>query len=138
MSIERFTRKHVVVAPPDTTVTDVAALMNAHHVGAVVITQDGQPIGIVTDRDLALRVVGAGLAADAPASRVMSRELVVARVDAGLDEAFLTMRRAGVRRLPIVADDGSLVGLVALDDLLVLMAGELTSVAGVALDNRGP
>jgi CBS domain-containing protein len=138
MSLERFTRKQVIVAAPHTPVSDVAALMLAHHVGGVVIAEERQPLGMITDRDLALRVVGAGLSGDVPVSRVMSRNLVVARVDAELDEAFLTMRRAGVRRLPIVTDDGLLIGLVALDDLLVLLAGELTSAAGVALANRGP
>jgi CBS domain-containing protein len=138
MSLERFTRKQMIVAAPDTPVSDVAALMHAHHVGGVVIAQDGQPVGIVTDRDLALRVIGARLSVDVPVARVMSRDLVVARIHAELDDAFITMRRAGVRRLPIVTDDGLLVGLVALDDLLVLLAGELTSAAGVALENRGP
>jgi CBS domain-containing protein len=138
MSLERFTRKQVVVAAPSASAADVAALMHAHHVGGVVIVRDSTPVGIVTDRDLALRVVGAGLSADVPISRVMSRDLVVARVGASLDEAFHTMQRAGVRRLPIITDGGTLVGLVALDDLLVLLAGELRSTVEVVLDNRGP
>jgi CBS domain-containing protein len=138
MSLARFTRKQVVLASCESTVADVAALMQARHVGAVVLTQGGQPMGIVTDRDLALRVVGAMLPGDTPVARVMSRELITARADDGLDEAFMTMRRAGVRRLPIVDGDGRMVGLVSLDDLLVLLAGELTTAAGVALDNRGP
>jgi len=119
-------------------VAEVAALMRTHHVGAVVIAQQAQPIGIVTDRDLALRVVGDCLRADVEVATVMSRDLITARVDAALDEAFLQMRRGGVRRLPIVTDDGSLAGLVAIDDLVVLLAGELSATANVVSDNRGP
>jgi CBS domain-containing protein len=138
MSMERFTRKEVVTAEPDEPASAVAQRMSESHVGAVIITDLGRPIGIVTDRDLALRVLGEGRSSEVPVHEVMSRELVTARVGDGVDGVVSRMRATGVRRLPIVGMDGSLVGLVSLDDLFVLLSGELSASAGAVLDNRGP
>jgi CBS domain-containing protein len=138
MSMERFTRKEVVTAEPDESARDVAQRMAESHVGAVVVIDLGRPIGMVTDRDLALRVLGEGRSPEVPVREVMSRELVTARVGDGVDGVVARMRSTGVRRLPIVGMDGSLVGLVSLDDLFVLLSGELSASAGAVLDNRGP
>jgi CBS domain-containing protein len=108
------------------------------HVGAVVVVQAGRPVGIVTDRDLALRVVAAGRSGDTPVRDVMSENLVTVRFDAQLDDVALRMREQGVRRVPIVDAAGALVGLVSLDDLYVLLSGELSAGAHAVLDNRGP
>jgi CBS domain-containing protein len=138
MSLARFTRKKLVTLRPDATLREAADLMRREHVGAVVITEGRRPVGIVTDRDLALRAVAVGATADTAVAEVMSGDLVVARASEQLDEAFGRMRRSGVRRLPIVDGRGRLVGLVALDDLLVLLAAELSLGARTVLDNRGP
>ncbi len=138
MSLQRFTRKEMVVVSPEETARDAAELMHTHHVGAIVVVENERPVGIVTDRDLALRIVAAGRDATTPIRQVMSRDLVVVRQDELVDQALLSMRRSGVRRLPIIDRDGRLVGLVALDDLLVLLSGELSSTAEAVMDNRGP
>jgi CBS domain-containing protein len=138
MSIERFTRKEVVTAQPDETAAEVAEKMRSHHVGAVVIVDLGRPIGIITDRDVALRVVGEGRTTETPIREVMSSDLVLAHHDDTLDHIVIRMRQTGVRRLPIVDGDGALIGLVSLDDLFVLLSGELSTTAYAVLDNRGP
>jgi CBS domain-containing protein len=138
MSIERFTRKEVVTAEADETVSQVAEKMRREHVGAVVLTDVGRPIGIVTDRDLALRVLADGRPPETPVREVMSQDLVLAHCDDTVDQIVVRMRQAGVRRLPIVNRDGSLVGMVSLDDLYVLLSGELSTTAYAVLDNRGP
>jgi CBS domain-containing protein len=138
MSLERFTRKEVVVVAPSASLLTVAELMRTRHVGAVVVAEERRPVGIITDRDLALRAVARGLDAETPVGDIMSREVLFAHVDDRLDDALTAMRSYGVRRLPIVDEDGTLRGLVALDDLLVLLAAELSSSAEIVLDNRGP
>jgi CBS domain-containing protein len=138
MSIERFTRKQVVTALPAESVSEVAEKMRREHVGAIVVTDLGEPIGIVTDRDLALRVVADGRSPDTPVREVMSHDLVVAECRDTVDQIIVLMRKTGVRRLPIVDDEGGLVGLVSLDDLYVLLSGELSTTAYAVLDNRGP
>jgi CBS domain-containing protein len=138
MSLERFTRKPAVSLPLQATLAEVAVVMRQRHVGAVVIIDQERPIGIVTDRDLALRAVAQALPADTQITAVMSPELTVARVESGLDEALFTMRKLGIRRLPIVDDGGKLLGMVTLDDILVLLSAELQCGAEAVLDNRGP
>src|SRR5690242_8737078 len=66
MSLERFTRRELVTATGDQLVGEVARLMHERHVGAVVIVEEGRPVGIVTDRDLVLRVLAKGLPASEP------------------------------------------------------------------------
>lgn len=138
MSLERFTRKIVIVADAAESAAQVARKMLDHHVGAVVVMEGGKPAGIVTDRDLALRVIAAGVDPNSPVSAVMSKSLVTARADELVDQVAHRMRMSGVRRLPLVDANGALVGLVALDDLYVLLAGELMTTAQAVIGNRGP
>jgi CBS domain-containing protein len=138
MSLERFTRRELVTIAPDRPAHEAAKLMGAHHVGAVLVVEGGRPVGIITDRDLALRLLAAGRFGDEPVSEVMTPDLVTVRVHDSLDHAIFTMRQHGVRRLPIVNEDGSVVGLLSLDDLLVLLGGEVSSVVEAVVDNRGP
>jgi CBS domain-containing protein len=138
MSLERFTRKQVVSGSRTETVRQIAKKMEDAHVGAVVLVDNRVPVGIVTDRDLALRILARGKSGDTPVGEVMSGDLVTVRASEALDDAILRMRQRGVRRLPIVTDDGALVGLVSLDDLNVLFAGEIWSATQAILENRGP
>lgn len=139
MSLERFCRKSVVSMPSTQTVQDAAIKMRERHVGAVLIVDDGQPVGIVTDRDVVLRTVAEGRdPRTTPIRDVMSRNLTVVRSDEKIDDAVSAIRAAGVRRVPILDDKGTPVGMVTLDDLVVLMAGELSTAAGAVQSNRGP
>jgi signal-transduction protein with cAMP-binding, CBS, and nucleotidyltransferase domain len=113
--------------------------MRDEHVGAVVVlTDDGRPVGIVTDRDLVTRVLAEGRAPDTEARFFMTPEPITVRASARLDDVVATMRSAGVRRLPIVSADGAVVGLVALDDITVLLSGELSASMAAVQSNRGP
>jgi CBS domain-containing protein len=138
MSLERFTRKDVVTVGPDETVQAAAQAMRSRHVGAVVVVAEGRPVGIVTDRDLALRLVADGHPATTPVRELMTEDPVTCHVEDTLDAAIAAIRRHGVRRLPILDDHQQLVGLVAIDDLLVLLNGEASAIVEAVLDNRGP
>ncbi|HEX8954519.1 MAG TPA: CBS domain-containing protein [Polyangia bacterium] len=137
MSLERFTRRELVTIGPDRPAEEAARLMRAKHVGAVIVVEDGQPVGIVTDRDLVVRLL-ADWSPGTPVRAVMTRDIVVARIDDAIDFAFYTMRQHGIRRLPIVNGEGALIGLVSVDDLLVLLGGEVSSIVEAVVDNRGP
>lgn len=121
-------------------VQEVAEKMRQQHVGAIVITGDGgRPTGILTDRDIVCRVIAERRDPAATAVReVMTRDPLVARVDQLIEQAALIMRQEGVRRLPIVDAEGRLVGLLALDDLLVMLSAELSQTAAVVRVNKGP
>lgn len=124
MPIEDLARSDAVTAAPGTPVPELAATMEEEHVGSVVITDDGTPVGIVTDRDLAVRVLAAGLdPADRTAEDVMTDELCTAHPDTGFYQAMNLMAEHGVRRLPVCEGD-ALVGIITADDVAELLADE--------------
>lgn len=108
-----------VTVPPQASVSDAARQMAYEGVGSVLVVDDGRLVGIVTDRDLALRVVGRSLPGDTPIIRVMSTDVVVVHPENDIDEVFHAFRRNAVRRLPVL-DGTDVVGMIAVDDLLVL------------------
>lgn len=140
MSLARFCRKTVAVIQPTQSVAEAAEKMRDQHVGALVVVQeDLRPVGMLTDRDIVTRVVaGRKDATKLSASDVMSREPAVAHVDDSLDQALFAFKKQGVRRLPIVDGQGRVVGLVSLDDVLVLLSAELDQTAAAVRENQGP
>ncbi len=123
-----FTRT-VVTARPDDTLASVALRMKEHHVGTVVIVEDKRPAGIITDRDLALALGADGVGPQTQVQEVMTRRVLAIPEDATILTATQFIRECGVRRLPIVNKDDCVVGMVSLDDLLWLLARELSSLA---------
>lgn len=135
--VERLRRSAVSLAA-DATVGEVARTMEASGVGAVVIVEDGRPVGIVTDRDLVRRVLAPGLPFDARADGVMTSPVVTIDADRDVRDAHEAIRQASVRRL-VVVDDGVLVGMLTLDDLLVELTAELHALGrAVAVELHHP
>lgn len=140
MTLRRFCRKELVSLKPDDTALQAAERMAEQHVGAVVVVNaENRPIGVLTDRDLTCRV----MAARKDPARTLVREVMTSGVeviDEGelVDAALVQMRERGTRRLPIVDGTGAAVGIVTLDDLLVLLTAELGQTAQVIRQNRGP
>jgi CBS domain-containing protein len=119
MSLSRIGTREIVSLPPEATVRDAAQRMDDDNVGSVIVVRQQKPVGIVTDRDLVLRVLRRGLDPAAVAlEEVMSVDLVTAPDDLSLDEAAWRMREHRIRRLPIVGRRGELIGIVTLDDLV--------------------
>ncbi len=131
MPIERLLRRPVATLPPDATCAEAAALLRDENIGCVVVADaDGRPTGLVTDRDLVVRVMAAGRDPEKLALRqIMSGEPVFLGDERGLGHVVATMRDQGVRRIPVVDAQGRLEGLLALDDLLIVLAEELSGLA---------
>jgi CBS domain-containing protein len=109
----------VVTAGLDADVLRVAQLMRDHNVGSVVLCDpEGEPAAMVTDRDLAIRLLADDRPTSEPVREHASRPLVTGEPDMELEEAAALMVQHRVRRLPIVGGDG-LVGIVTLDDIAV-------------------
>jgi CBS domain-containing protein len=139
MSLERFCRKRVVTAQASEPVVDVARRMRDEHVGSVVIVStDGAPTGIVTDRDLVVRALAEGGDPAAAIETIMTPAPVTLERNDRLDDVVACMREHGIRRIPVIDERGALVGLVSLDDINVLLAGELSASVAAVQDNRGP
>lgn len=135
-TVDSYCVRNVVTATRETPVARCAQLMHDEHVGGVVIVDehDGQsiPVGMVTDRDIAIEVVAFGVDAQTlTAGDIMAGELAVARVDEDLLSVLATMREHGVRRLPVVGADGSLMGIVTADNLWEVLAEEVDGLARV-------
>jgi len=133
MSIYTVCQTSVVSVTPDTTIRFVAELMRSKNLGCVVIAEEQKPVGIVTDRDIALRRAGPCNEDEegAPISSIMTREVCTIRKDTGIFDAIQEMKSSGVRRLPVIDTGGRLVGLITLDDIIRLLARELGEIARI-------
>ena len=114
----------VVTADAGDTLRSVGGLMRDRNVGSVVICEFDRPVGVITDRDLALAVVADGVDPGERAGGHASRPLVMGHAEMDLEEAAALMVQHHIRRLPIRDDDG-LAGIVTIDDLAV-RAGDLS------------
>ena len=130
--IERYV-KHVETVEADQPVAEAADRMRLTGVGSlVVLARDGLPVGLVTDRDLALRVVADGRDPDElTVSAVMSQPLIEVTPQDPLERVVGVMREHGVRRVPVV-DEKRVIGLVSIDDLIVALTEELEGIASAA------
>lgn len=134
MSCESVCRKNPVSTDPEASVRDAAKRMDAEGVGCVVVV-DGErrPVGMLTDRDVVMQVLRRRRDPDRVRVReVMHEGVSVVRARMPVDLAFRFMRRDGVRRIPIVDDDGRLEGILTYDDALQLVSAQLVRAAAVA------
>jgi CBS domain-containing protein len=136
MPIGDLARSDVVTASPETAVADLAATMDEENVGSIVITDGETPVGIVTDRDLTVRVLGAGGdPSEWTAGDVMTDDLETVERGAGFYEAATQMAEHGIRRLP-VCEGETLVGIITADDLTELLADEQQHLGDIVRAQR--
>lgn len=128
--IGRMCIKPVVTTSANTTIQAAARLMRAKNVGSVVVAKNGKPEGLLTDRDIAVSVVAKGRnPATVRVGQVMRQKPVLIREDQGILDATRILGAKGVRRLPVVGKKGKLVGIIALDDVLMLLGSEMRNIA---------
>lgn len=139
MPVSECCNVDVVCCDADTAVTDVAGLMRKHHVGDVIVIEDqgGKkvPVGIVTDRDIVIETIALQVDVSAfTAGDLMSMPLATVQEEAGIVETLRMMRSHKVRRLPVVSSSGALFGIVTSDDLINLLAMELSMMTDAITD----
>lgn len=118
MRVNNVMTDDVSIVSPDSTVKETAEIMNDLNVGAVPVCQGKKPVGIITDRDIAIRNTAKNGDVNTPVKQIMSEELISATPEMNAEEAAQLMAKYQIRRLPIVEDD-NLVGIVSLGDLAV-------------------
>ena len=127
---------------PETPVREAARMMESEDIGLVPIVESGtRLVGVVTDRDVAVRVVGRGLDPDTTSvAQVASTDLVALTPEHDLDEALALMAREQVRRLPIIARDDELVGMLSQADIARASKEKATGevVEAISRPRRGP
>jgi CBS domain-containing protein len=134
MPVASYCRRDAKTASADESLRDAAKRMDAAGVGSLVVVGEGnRPIGVVTDRDVVLAVLRRGLdPATTPVSEILERAAISVTEQASLAVAIRMMRQGGVRRLPVVdGKTGEVVGVLASDDVLQLLAAELGAASDV-------
>ncbi len=140
MTISDFCVRDVVCASRSDTISEAAALMREHHVGDVLVVDEVEgrrvPVGIVTDRDIVVEIVAAGV--DPRTLKVgdlVLRPVVSVRDNRSFTDTVRLMTQHGVRRMPVVDADGALVGIVTVDDMVRQLALPLATLS--ELPRRG-
>jgi CBS domain-containing protein len=125
MKLNDFFTRNVVTAGPDESLTKIAVKMQEHNVGTVIVVENRRPVGIITDRDLALALGAQGLSPQVAVKKVMTQHVLAIPEDMGIYTATNFMRERQVRRLPIVDKQDHVVGIVTMDDLVRFVGREL-------------
>lgn len=136
MDVGMLCSHRIVAVPTHAALSDVAILMREQRVGAVVVVGDGEALphvkGIITDRDIVCaQLERTADLASLSAGQTMTPNPLVLVEDESIDGAIAHLRARGVRRAPVVAKTGALIGLISIDDLLAQLAGTLIGLAGV-------
>jgi len=140
MPISEICTREVIIAERNETVLQAAKLMRERNVGTVVVVENRGdhcvPIGLISDCDLVVEIIASEVDPTfITVGDIMAAELASVQDNCGLYEAIQYMRSKGVRRLPVVDNIGGLIGIVTLDDLLVLLAEELSAL-GRLIENE--
>lgn len=118
--------------PPDRDRGDAARAMREHDIGFLVVTDDSDElVGVITDRDIVVRVVATDQPASTTVGDVMSHEPASLGADHSVDDATQQMALRTCRRLPVVDSDGRVVGVVTMDDVLLHAGDTLDEIARV-------
>jgi CBS domain-containing protein len=137
MNVGELMHTPPIVCDTKRTLGEVARLMGERDVGCVMVVDEvGELAGVVTDRDLALRGIGEERSADVTVDGVMTRNVATVSPHAPIETAAATMTKRGVRRLPVVEDDGTLHGMVTLDDLIRHLGTTADAIADTLLNQR--
>ena len=136
MSIGEFCNREVIIAKSEDSVLEAAKLMRKYHVGDVVVVEqrgnDRVPVGILTDRDIVVELVSQEVDVTKILVRdAMSSDLLTVNENESMAELVEHMQGKAVRRVPVVDNNGALVGIVTADDLIDLIAEQLTSLVGM-------
>lgn len=128
--------RDVVIATPEMSIVEVARLMREYHVGSLVVVDDKSgknvPVGMVTDRDLVIEVLAQEVDLKSiSVGDVMSHMPLTVGETESLWDVIRRMRAQGVRRVPVVDDHESVIGIISADDLIQLLGDELNALAGL-------
>jgi predicted transcriptional regulator len=126
MTLKTICNREVLIAQKYDTLVEAAKLMREYQVGSIVVVEEQNgvryPVGLVTDRDLVIEVIAKEVDINSVTlGDVMYRDIILGKENDDVNETIKIMRQKGIRRLPVVDDNGALVGIVTLDDLIDLI-----------------
>jgi CBS domain-containing protein len=116
-SIQEAMTSNPTTVEPTTTAQEAARTMKSEDVGSLPIVEGDKLVGVITDRDLAIRIIAEAKGIDTPVAEIASKDVVTIDPQQCLEEAARLMANNQVRRLPVVEEDGKLVGILAQADI---------------------
>ena len=136
MTLKTIYNREVLIAQKYDTLVEAAKLMREYQVGSIVVVEEQSgvryPVGLVTDRDLVIEVIANEVDINSVTlGELMYRDIILGKENDDINETIKIMRQKGIRRLPVVDDNGALVGIVTLDDLIDLIAEQLKDIAAL-------
>jgi CBS domain-containing protein len=142
MLLKEICTPDVVVCSPGTHVLAAARIMRQKHVGDLVVVDDPDgdqtPLGMITDRDIVVEVLGKELdPGTVTVAEIMRKPAVIADEDEDVSQAIDRMKAHGVRRIPVMGEHRKLVGIFAVDDLLRRLAGAASALAAILDREQG-
>lgn len=133
MRAAEFCTRRVIQATPSMSIVDAAAMMRRHQVGALIVVHSidmPRPIGVLTDRDITVHIVAGGKdPALTPVGEVMTPSVVTCSSDDTLFDVIRLMRGRGVRRIPVLDQNGLLAGIVSTGDVTSALADQLAALS---------
>jgi CBS domain-containing protein len=127
MLVRECLRTAPVTVPPGCTLEEAGQLLGSHQVGSLLVVDGDRLVGIVTDRDIAVRGVGQGMPPSAAVDAVMTADPVTIQGSDDVFAAVEVLKTASARRLPVL-EDTDLAGMISVDDLLLSLVAELGTV----------
>ena len=138
MSLERICSKTVVTISPNATVLEAAKMMHSKHVGCLVVIDDSRITGILTDRDIVLKLVASERKPEETTVKtIMTGNPTMVNVNYDVLDAVRLMRSRGVRRLPVIDEHRHLLAIITLDDVLTTFGAEIGDLAGAVQKEFG-
>jgi CBS domain-containing protein len=137
MKVSEIMTRDVCLASPGQKLRDVAAEMEKRDIGVLPVSDNDRLVGMITDRDIAIRAICRGLGPDASVRDVMSAEVKYCFEDDEIDDLAQNMALEQIRRLPVLNDKKRLVGIVSLGDLATCRDGRATGVALSGISQHG-
>jgi CBS domain-containing protein len=137
MKVNKCMTRDVQLVSPTQTIRDAARMMAELDAGSLPVQQDDRLVGMITDRDIAVRAVAQGKSPDSPVRDVMSREVLYCFDDQEIEDVARNMGEVKVRRLPVVNRDKRLVGIVSNGDLALKEEQTLTGSAIANISKHG-
>ena len=130
MSLREIMSKDITSLPKAAAVSDAAKFMTDMNVGSVIVMEDDKPLGLLTDRDIVSKVIAYGKDLKTTAiGEVMVSPIITVSEEKDIVEVTRLMSEHGIRRLPVVDAGGKVVGVVSLDDILVILGKEMQNIA---------
>lgn len=138
MSLRKFIKTSGPIScSTDDSISKIARKLSKENVGAIVVTENKKPVGLITDRDIVLRLVSKKLDAnDTPAEEIMTTPCHTIHADQGVFDAVRAMQEHGCRRLVIVDDTESILGVISTGDVMELLMNELNMLATIMTPNN--